>query len=486
MRTLNLPSGFVLLLLLIFLSDCDDQLPVNPPPAVTTEVESSPSATSYDPVPFPDPGIPGFRFPEDSTVINDWVENRDEDAIYRHVWGIWAGLTQKVGFTCSGDSLRVFETWDDPEYLADRMQGKPLSKSATLACGRPPLTVPTQLIHQVMQTNTTVGVNDSIFESVVYSPAAADYALSKKIFSRVELDRLYAAGERNLAFPHNSITAKPVFKIIPRRSIDVSPYPIEVWPGATLGPDADQKAMPEDNWNNFVYVTNSQGTHPDFPPNSLFNLTDFIHFELTASDTAYFESDLFDGDQKDIQVGDYAILVGMHVSTREILRWTWQSFYWTPNPEQPDYPSSSRIAALRPAALTGPARHYAVSAGYNMVWPAQPAAGGQSTGEPVYSFNPYLEAGFGAGVFRDTARINAGTLTEIKNVVGIRTNCMSCHIRATYTPSTSTAKGENPYAANAYVSMDDKFFRGRLMTDFAYSVGATLYPKKKTGDETKQ
>ena len=44
--------------------------------------------------------------------------------------------------------------------------------------------------------------------------------------------------------------------------------------------------------------------------------------------------------------GDVAILVAMHVSTRETARWTWQTFWWTPTPENPHAPSSPNIAML--------------------------------------------------------------------------------------------------------------------------------------------
>jgi hypothetical protein len=55
------------------------------------------------------------------------------------------------------------------------------------------------------------------------------------------------------------------------------------------------------------------------------------------------------------------------VATKEISNWTWQTFFWTTNPDLPDFPSSAWQAALQPSSLNGAAAHYAVSTAYAMV-----------------------------------------------------------------------------------------------------------------------
>ena len=85
----------------------------------------------------------------------------------------------------------------------------------------------------------------------------------------------------------------------------------------------------------------------------------------------------------------------MHVAGREIARWTWQTFWWTPTPDDPQAPSSQAIAGLRPAQLAGAARNYAMSVAYDMTIPGQPNVGGQNVGSAIYAYNPYLEARFG-------------------------------------------------------------------------------------------
>ena len=43
----------------------------------------------------PNPGIPGYNFPEPESTILGWVNNQPADTakIYLHGWGLWASLT---------------------------------------------------------------------------------------------------------------------------------------------------------------------------------------------------------------------------------------------------------------------------------------------------------------------------------------------------------------------------------------------------------
>ena len=65
----------------------------------------------------------------------------------------------------------------------------------------------------------------------------------------------------------------------------------------------------------------------------------------------------------------------MHVGTREITNWTWQTFWWDSNPNNPPSPSSKIIADIRPKELKGAARNYAMSLAYFMVNPNEPNEG---------------------------------------------------------------------------------------------------------------
>jgi hypothetical protein len=166
--------------------------------------------------------------------------------------------------------------------------------------------------------------------------------------------------------------------------------------------------------------------------------------------------------------GDYAVLVAMHVAGREISRWTWQTFWWTPTPADPQFPSSQAIATLRPAQLSGAARRYAMALGYSMESPPQPNIGGQNAGSAVYVYNPYLEARFGPENLPDSLAGDDPGGQPAANNVGVACNCMSCHMRASYNPdSLATAPR---YSGARYTDMADPRFSGTLQVDLLWSL----------------
>jgi hypothetical protein len=194
-------------------------------------------------------------------------------------------------------------------------------------------------------------------------------------------------------------------------------------------------------------------------------IADFISHRLTAFEAAQFN----EGQPgSNVASGDYAILVAMHVAGREIARWTWQTFWWSATPDDPQTPSSPAIAALRPAQLVGAPRHYAMALGYNMTAPDQPNVGGQNAGADMYTYNPYLEARFGPKNLPDSQQGNDPNGMPAANNVGVQCNCMSCHIRANYNPSGLASAPE--YAGARYTSLDDPQFAGTLQVDLLWSL----------------
>jgi hypothetical protein len=166
--------------------------------------------------------------------------------------------------------------------------------------------------------------------------------------------------------------------------------------------------------------------------------------------------------------GDFAVLVAMHVAGREISRWTWQTFWWTPTPDDPQFPSSGATAALRPSQLTGAARNYAMALGYNMESPGQPSVGGQNAGNAIYVFNPYLEARFGPENLPDSLAGRDPEGRPAANNVGVECNCMSCHIRASYNPGALTTAPK--YSGARYTDLADPQFAGTLQVDLLWSL----------------
>src|SRR5204863_3687850 len=113
-------------------------------------------------------------------------------------------------------------------------------------------------------------------------------------------------------------------------------------------------------------------------------LASLIHYRLTAADAAALNDE---SPANRASAGDFALLVAMHVAGRETARWTWQTFWWTPAPDEPPAPSSAAIASSRPASLQGAARNYAMSLAYSMLSPDQPYVGGENRTPAVYAYN---------------------------------------------------------------------------------------------------
>jgi len=416
-------------------------------------------------VPFPDPNIPGFTFPQDSNTINGWIKAGQNDEIYKHGWGIWAGLTMPTSQTSGGNVLLTYETWLTPSEILDSINNTGVKRS-----GRANLNKPHQLVHAMLKGAPVDDTSDS--ESVSYSPSAARFAIDNKIFLYTTLAKYAKEGRTQIPdFPSDAITLKPVFKLIEKSKLTSdSIYAMASW----HGPTDKVEAFPQKAWKSCVYVDLKNGgqgkglqdmTCSARTPENTYNLSDFIHYKLNAEDIYYYNKEF----GLNAQVGDIALLVAMHVATRETLRWTWQTFWWAPDPNNPPAPSSKAIADARPMAqLSGAASHYAMAVAYSMVYPDQPYTGGESVGDTVIGFNPYLEAGFGPNVFTGSNSFVIKNGTKIMTNAGVRTNCMSCHAYAAYdvyNPSNGT-----PYSGDAYVDLSDTIFNGKLKLDFAWSV----------------
>jgi len=427
-------------------------------------------------------GIENFNFPEDSLKIYSWLNARDTASITQHAWGIWAGLTAKSNQVYNGDSLLVFETWLGVKELAEfSAQGKREAGCNIVKKERTPLSVPQQFVHaQVFaQKNGALAAStdtSQVFETVSYDPTAACFATENLIFNQSVLEKYQVNNGigKIPAFPATAITTKPTYYAAKPDSNGLIKVP--AWPG-TPNP---AKAFGYKTWNTYVYadMSNSQPNNKNLIPvttdnptpeqilQATCNVNDFIHYKLDKDAAAYLNEHQDTG-SSDFKAGDVVLLVAMHVGTKEISNWTWQTYFWCYNPDNPFAPSSSFEASLRPKQIKGAAANYAVSTAYAMVWPNQPINGGTNQGvSPVISFNPYLEAGFGPQVF------SVPNVLDSNLQYGVQTNCMTCHALA-------TKSGNNGYSTDQYISMNDgKFFLGDVQLDFAWSIQGNINTDK--------
>ncbi|HET8810567.1 MAG TPA: hypothetical protein VFM65_09940 [Flavobacteriaceae bacterium] len=426
----------------------------------------------------PNLGIPWFNFPEDSTTIYSWLDKRDTLSITKHAWGIWAGLTAKTNQVYQKDTLLVFETWMGVEKLAElSAEGNQEGGCDPKKTERTDLQVPNQFFHaQLFARNAVVDSTFQLFETVSYNPGAACFATKNLIFNQSVLNKYYTKGGIGKIpdFPANGITIKPTYYAGKPNSDGLIRIP--TWPGNPNPP----KAFGASTWQTYVYVdvNNSQPKNKKLVPvtgknpsdeqiaQATCNLNDFIHYTLDKEDAMYLNQHQDKGHTKAFVAGDLVLLAAMHVATKEISNWTWQTFFWSYRQDNPSFPSSKFAAQLRPTQLQGAASHYAVSTAYAMVWPNQPINGGTNENvEPIIAFNPYLEAGFGPEVFQFKNKMDP------QYQYGVQTNCMSCHALA-------TAKGNIGYSTDQYISMNDTIFVNQVQLDFAWSIQGNINKDK--------
>jgi hypothetical protein len=441
----------------------------------------------------------GYHFPEDSTTIVGWVQRHDSLAIYRHGWGLWAALMAPVS-SAPGDTLRVYQTWKTKQELAADLQTQPDSTQARqLATQARPLLrtlePPRQFLHDPRQRQlmrrpgagaspaaTAADTANTVVDVVSYNAVAAQTILSRQLFQRATLLRTLQAGRSNIhRFPRQAVVIKPIYEIVPGPGRSRKPYQLKVW--ADVPAFKHPQAYGPNVWRPVVFVdvqnrgrgTGQVGQRGQRPtPATTYNVRDFVHYTITQAEaTALDTANAQNGDTTLLgaRKGDIAILVGMHISTSEITQWTWQTFWWTPDPAHAPRPSTAGIIRARPAQLVGAPAHYTMSIGYQMLEPAQPLTGGDSVGHSFYIYNPYLEAGFSPQSFDDSARVLTNGLV-VSNNVGMRSNCMSCHAQANFNPADTLESGHTKpgYIGDTYVDYNDPKFSGVLKTDFLYSI----------------
>lgn len=442
--------------------------------------------------PFPDPKIPGFQFPESESTIVSWIAQMtgktpspDSFAkVHLHGWGIWTALTLETDQVFEGQKLRVFETWPTPEDLmavppdgAVRMLTTPRARSAIQPFHQFGHLKGTKDTVKAERAVKMIDPEQTVTGFVKYDPSAAAHIVQQGLFSAKNLDALLQGGANSIpGFPVTAFALKPVFQTL-NPLVGGRYYKLAVWPGP---PDIPQP-FPPTKWNGWIWIDTQGGGQgkgqidakgaadgSSRTDATTYPVSSFINFKLSAADAAAANAAIKAmGGKASVAAGDFSVLVGMHVAGREITRWTWETFWWTPSPDDPHLPSSGEIAKLRPSQLQGAPRNYAMALAYSMVAPAQPYVGGSNVGESVYAYNPWLEAGFGPANLPDSIPgMSKGK--KVSNNVGVQTNCMSCHAGANYTSAKVPTAPD--YCGDRYIDLDDPRFKKTLKADFLWSI----------------
>jgi hypothetical protein len=441
-------------------------------------------------VPLPNPNIAGFNFPESEATLLGWSyalgNNTPGSAeafasLHLHGWGLWAALTMPTSQIDNGERLRVFETWYTPQEMDQIPIGSSPAALTSLTRQRGRMGTFAQFEHGVpsrgarASADVTAG-SETVFGYVKFDPTAAAHVVRENLLSAATLNQLMQAGAQQIpVFPKTALTLKSAFQVITSQAlVGGRYYRLNVW----TGPPSTPQAWGPSQWPGVVWIdvmgAGSGSGQVDMVASTdgssrtaatTYPVSDMINHRISALEAQQF-NETQPGQQA--AAGNYAVLVAMHVAGREISRWTWQTFWWTPTPDSPQYPSSPQIAALRPPMLTGALRMYAMSLAYDMTTPGQPDVGGDNGVLGVYAYNPYLEARFGPSNLPDSVAGHDPFGRPAANNVGTECNCMSCHMRANYNPDSLTTAPR--YSGSRYTSMDDPQFAGTLQLDLLWSI----------------
>ena len=438
--------------------------------------------STFYPVQMPgtSPVIPGWKFPEDSVVINRWVNSNDFKSIYTHGWGLWNALTAPTKESYNNITLLTFETWYTPEDVQAMMTQNLKGIRKRPRHNFQPLS---QLVHGEIKQDQA----QDVVGFVKWDPSAVKHIVDNKLLYASTLQGMQAQMDGKTAkmipeFPITAVALKPVFQDL-NQLPQVAPgvFRVPAWPGVPN----PARPFDTDQWNSNIFVdTNNKGTTNNtgqtsdtMPvPGCVYGLGDFINFQADAD-----MAKEMNNPDNPVNAGDYFVLLAMHITSKETKRWTWQTMFWSNNPANPLAPSSAAIAAARPASFQTPAAgRYAMAIAYSMVIPAQPYTGGSgANATSLYAFNPWLEGGFGKTVLTVPAKVG-----NVSNDYGVQTNCMSCHAYASYPgvyAVAGTQKKHRFYAADRYVDMQlDTVFTTlkNLQVDFLWSVQGNVIPNK--------
>jgi hypothetical protein len=465
-------------------------------------VQASPAAAPGALPAVPPPPVRSFPSPPE--VVQGWIDRMDLVRIRAHAWDMWASITSPSPYA----GLPVWETWYSGHELFElgplasaarragrspaagmarpggthlrdferaRQLGQPHSRAGAAAGARTP--IPTAPAERATAFNR-------------YSPSVAQTIWDKGLNNSQVLDRINDEFDRSRTpvalrvvqtsvgvVDAASVVLKPVFQFVAGNA----PSAIPVWTGISPAASTNLANPSAETWRRCV-VLDPVRTHPPgatmvMPCNAeparawpVVSLADFYAIRLTAEAAAAYSQfaavsgdDIGQNNKTDrdsvmamVKPGNLALLMAMHVTGKEIANWTWQTFWWALDPQDP------LTGRDRPAGIGKPWSRYNMGTAYYMVTPPSNAAG-----DPLVSFNPYLETNLQGSV--------AGPGNTQIAWTGVNTNCMSCHRMAAWKRAAKPGPGQwgdSPaYQPDGLIDpADATLFGGYTKLDFLWSL----------------
>ncbi|MEQ9051066.1 MAG: hypothetical protein RLP11_12195, partial [Marinoscillum sp.] len=351
---------------------------------------------------------PNFgSYPATRDQIQKMIDDVDLRNIRAHAWDLWGSMTSP-----GPQGLPVWETWYSG-YEVFTLAGKQEVKARNIIRD---FQSPKQFHHFENVTDGVIPQNlpEQITSFNRYTKSVADFIVSSGLNRAQVLDSINDSFDRagtpislrqiqttQDSIDTRAIVLKPVFQFIDGFRPTVIPF----WNGISPKTTTDLKNPEPHTWRQGVIVDPTRTLKPgDSALMSVNNeparwlqvvgLEDFYAIKLTEEDVKEFSDfaatsgdDVGKGNMTDsisiyqnVKEGNYALLMAVHVTSKEINNWTWQTFWWSPYNNHPFF------GADRPTSILAPWDNYNMRTAYWMVTPA-----GSAEGEPFVSFNPYLE-----------------------------------------------------------------------------------------------
>lgn len=389
--------------------------------------------TTVQPIP------PGFDFPADEQVLLKLRDANDVPGMRRHAWMVFAGLTAS---TTSGEA--VWETWNSAEETFQ--QGAPPP---------PALRRAQRNFRRPRQFERVGGApppapGESLASFTLFNTELKDFVQMHQLQKKSALKAINDGFtpqtpivDRKIPdFPRSAVALKTVWWIVKKSELTAMPI---------FDPDLNPvlpTGNPPRTWKRCVAVDAQRETVPPEETTTLpcnggpgsgshvVSLERFYHFPLTqAQIDAMGQSAADIPNLSTAAPGDFAALIAMHYTTKEIPEWVWATFWWH------DKPDTGSFAADRPVDVKGVWRNYLMSESYGMDTPKQP------DGSAHVAFNPWLEA-----------RFPDGTVS----------NCMTCHRRAVFAGKPSD--GAFLPVTRGTPPANDPRFKDATAVDFLWSI----------------
>lgn len=378
------------------------------------------SADPHTPIP------PGRGFPADEATLERYRATEAVESQRRHAWILWAALNEPTA-----DGAPLWETWHTKQAVFDPSAAPEALAAPSRADWR--FERPRQFEAAPAGPEAA---GDSLFAFVLFNEPARKHIRTNGYHLDATLASLNAGWPAGTApkdrdilpFPRDSVALKVAWRFIPRNT----PTAIPVWDPASGVP----ASSPHDatTWGRAVVVDPTRVHVPAGETRPTPWLGHTIQARVVSTSAFYsvpITATMAQAMNRPQFEGSTAILVGFHVTTKEISDWVWATFWWH------DEPENGPFAAGRIDAVRGIWRNYLMDVSFDMTKPRE------QDGKPNGVMNPYLEARFADGVV---------------------SNCMTCHQRATYPAQNFlpvTRGGMDP---------NDPYFAGRTQTDFLWSL----------------